>query len=161
MKRKIFLLTLLLWFIIIFANEAYGKAQSEGVVITGGDITLIISAATAGQQPNPATDENTGLQYWGKGNNIYKITVETNLPSPKFTLKVKAVNLTSSKKGGNPGNAPSEVTIGKTATPLITDITGGTHGNPHTCILRYTASATVEQGTGTDEHTIKYTITLQ
>ena len=74
--------------------------------------------------------------------------METNLASQNFTLKVLAQNVTG-------GTAAPEVTITNTATNFVTGIATTTGG----CDLQYTASATAAQGTGSDVHTVTYTLT--
>jgi len=165
MKKKIIVLILLFGLITLFENKVY----CQSIEITGMEpITLTISTATAGGQPDdPDPDESTGLTY--NGNPLspltnYKITVKTNLSPPKFTLKVEAVSLISGLLG-SAGNAQPEVTLSTTDPTDPTGqvlITGIQYGlTPHTCTLKYTASATVAKGTGTDFHTITYTITQQ
>ena len=116
--------------------------------ITGGNITLTISSATPGQDPDDATDNTTCDLDWTTNETAKKITVETNLASPTFTLKVVAENVTG-------GTAASEVTLSDTATDFVTGIATTTGG----CDLAYTASATAEDGTGSDVHTVTYTLT--
>jgi len=159
MKKKIIVLILLFGLIALFANKVY----CQDVEITGGDVLLNISACTAGGQPEPVTNEITGLTYQYVTlllPLLYTITVETNLPATQFTLKVEAVSLSSASAG----SAQGEVTLlnNTVSYDLITDIEGGTLVAPqHTCTLKYTASATVSQGTGSDVHTITYTIVKQ
>ncbi|PKL46565.1 MAG: hypothetical protein CVV37_08485, partial [Nitrospira bacterium HGW-Nitrospira-1] len=141
MKKKIIVLILLFGLITLFTNKVY----CQSITITGGNITLTIETATAGQEPGPVKDESTGLIYQYVTLLLplrYKITVKTNLPAPLYTITVEAVNLTSS---GDPGDAQGEVTLlnNTVSYDLITDIEGGTLAAPqHTCTLKYTASAT-------------------
>ena len=157
MKRKILILILLFSFIAIFANKVY----CQGVEITGGDVTLTISTATAGQEPDSVTDEATGLRYYATAPK-HKITVKTSLSSQNFTLTVEAINIVTGGDGGaSGGTAQGVVTLSTTPRVFIIDIKKGTSEVPHTCTLKYTASATVSQGTGSDVHTITYTIVKQ
>jgi len=118
--------------------------------ITGGDLTLTINTATAGQEPDDAVDNTTCDLAWTTNEATKKITVETNLAAPTFTLKVLAQNVT----GG--GAAAPEVTLSTTgANDFVTGV-GQTAGG---CDLQYTASATAAQGTGSDVHTVTYTLT--
>jgi hypothetical protein len=159
LRRKFLNAIFLLGLIFIFANRVY----SQSVGITGGDVTLTISTATAGQEPDPATGETTGLEYCGKGkDDTYKITVATSLSPQKFTLKVLATNIqTGTQAGSNGGTAQGELTLSTTAQDLIRGILIGTEKELHNCDIKYTASALASDGTGTDVHTITYTITLQ
>lgn len=158
MKRNILFLILLIGIVVMFANKIY----CQGISITGGNVSLTISTATAGEEPDSVYNTDTGLNYWGIYWNParYKITAKTNLSSPKFTLTVEAIQIVTSTSGYIPvgGTAQGEVTLSTTAQSIITDLKEGRSWNPHSCTLRYTTSATLSQGTGTDFHTITYTI---
>ena len=117
------------------------------VAIVGGNITLTISTATAGSNPNNASDSTTCDLNWTTNESDKKITVATNLAVQKFTLKVVAQNVAG-------GTAAAQVTITDTAADLVTAITT-TLG---TCDLSYTAIATAAEGTGSDVHTVTYTL---
>ena len=125
------------------------NAINELAISPKNNITLTISTATAGSEPDPVTDETCGL-LWTTNETGKKITVETDLNQQDFTLKVVATSVTG-------GIAASEVNfsvVGTTATDFVTSISE-TVGS---CTLKYTASATAAQGTGSDVHTITYTI---
>jgi len=157
LKRKFIILILLFSFVVVFAN----KAHSQSVKITGGDVTLTISTATAGQEPDPVTDVATGLRYYAAAPK-HTITVKTSLSSQNFTLTVEAINIVTGGDGGaSGGTAQGVVTLSTTPQVFIIDIKKGTSEVPHTCTLKYTASVTVSQGTGSDVHTITYTIVKQ
>ena len=117
------------------------------LALTGGNITLTISTATAGQQPDAATNSTCTLA-WTANQANRKITVATNLASPLFTLKVLAQSVTG-------GSAAPEVTLSNTAADFVTGVSKTTGG----CTLRYATAATAAQGTGTDVHTVTYTLT--
>lgn len=116
------------------------------LAINSGDITLTIESAAAGKEPDEVTD-NTCKLKWTTNTTGKKITVKTDLASPTFTLKVEAKNV----KGGT---AASEVTLSTTGQLFVTGIEKTTGS----CKLKYTASATAAQGTGTDKHIITYTL---
>ena len=116
--------------------------------ITGGDLTLTINSATAGSEPDDAVDNTTCDLAWTTNEAAKKITVETDLAAPTFALKVLAQNVTG-------GTAAAEVTLSTTATNFVTGVATTTGG----CDLQYTASATAAQGTGSDVHTVTYTLT--
>jgi len=117
--------------------------------ITGGDLTLTINTATAGQEPDDAVDNTTCDLDWTTNEDTKKITVETDQAAPTYTLKVVAQNVTG-------GTAAAEVTLSTTgANSFVTAISKTTGG----CDLQYTASATAAQGTGSDVHTVTYTLT--
>ncbi|MEW5768086.1 MAG: hypothetical protein AB1797_10780 [bacterium] len=119
------------------------------VAVTGGAITLTINTAVAGSEPTDATDNTTCDLDWTTNEATKKITVQTSLVSPKFILKVVAQNVAGS------GTAAPQVTLSTTATNFVTSISTATGG----CDLGYTASATAAQGTGSDAHTVTYTLT--
>jgi hypothetical protein len=117
------------------------------LAVTGGDITLTISAATAGQNPNQATNATCGLQ-WTVNTTDKKITVATNQASFAHALRVQATSVSG-------GTSAGEVNISDTAQDLVTGV-ATTLGN---CTLSYRATATAAQGTQSVAHTITYTIT--
>ncbi|MBU1948725.1 MAG: hypothetical protein KJ927_08445 [Candidatus Eisenbacteria bacterium] len=125
-------------------------AAINEVAIVGGNVTLTIDSATAGSQPDDATDATTSDLNWTTNEASKKITVATDLADPDFTLKVVAANVAG-------GTAAAQVTLSTIAADFVTGIST-TVG---TCDLSYTASATAAQGTGSDVHTVTYTITAE
>ena len=123
-------------------------AAINELAISGGPVTLTINSATAGSEPDDATDNTTCDLLWTTNQASKKITVATDLTPQKFTLKVVAQSVTG-------GSAASEVTLSTTAQSFVTGVATTTGG----CDLAYTASATAAQGTGSDGHTVTYTIT--
>ncbi len=115
--------------------------------IIGGNVTLAINSATAGSNPDDATDNTTCELAWTTNEASKKITVATSLAAPSFTLKVVAEHVSG-------GTAAAEVTLSTTAADFVTGV-ATTTGD---CALSYTASATAAQGTGSDVHTVTYTI---
>ena len=71
--------------------------RGADVAILNGNVDLVISTATAGLEPDSDSDQTTQLQWsnWPITAAVKKITVQTNLASPAFTLKVQAINITS------------------------------------------------------------------
>lgn len=118
------------------------------VAVEGGDITLVINSATAGQDPDQTVDNTSCDLKWTTNEASKKITVQSSLGSPTFTLKVVAQNVAG-------GMAAAEVTLGTTASDFVTSVSTTTGS----CDLQYTASATASAGTGSDVHTVTYTIT--
>ena len=119
----------------------------NNVAITGGNVTLTINSAVAGSDPTDASDATAGLT-WDSDEGSKKITVVSDLGSPSFTLRVKATGLTD-------GTSAGQVTVINSAQDFVTGIPVTVSGG---CTLSYTASATATQGTGSDAHTITYTI---
>jgi len=155
---KVLLLAVVLVLSVIeYAQAADNASHTVTVIvssinelaITGGNVTLTCDTATAGQEPEDAVDSTTADLDWTTNEASKKITVATNLGSPTFTLKVVAQNVT----GG--GIAAPEVTLITTPRDFVTGV-GMTTGG---CDLQYTASATAAQGTGSDAHTVTYTLT--
>ena len=121
------------------------------VQVTGGAVSLSLASASvvAGQDEMTVTDQSSGLA-WGTNSSSQKITVSTSLTASLYTLKVVAVNPTA-------GLAAPEVTLGTVAGDLLLNI-GRSSGF---CALRYTGIALASQGTGTDVHTITFTVQTQ
>ena len=119
------------------------------LALTGGNITLTVSTATAGQEPDSVTNSTCSLA-WTANQANRKITVATNLATQNFTLKVLAQSVTG-------GTAAPEATLSNMAADFVTGVSKTTGG----CTLRYTASATAAQGTGSDVHTVTYTLTAE
>jgi len=119
--------------------------------VSAGIVNLSITGAnaTAGQDQMMVTDESSSL-LWGTNSSLRKVTVNSNLAAPQFTLKVLAVNPTA-------GNAAAEATLSTVASDFLLNI-GRTSGS---CSLLYTGVALASQGTGTDAHTITFTIQAQ
>jgi hypothetical protein len=117
------------------------------LALTGGNVTLTISTATAGQQPDSATNSTCTLA-WTTNQANRKITAATSLATQNFALKVLAQSVTG-------GAAAPEVTLSNTAADFVTGVSKSVGG----CTLRYTASATAAQGTGSDVHIVTYTLT--
>ena len=158
MKKRIIIISiLLLGYFVFFARDILVFAASLSV--TGGDIVLTISTAVAGGNPDPVSNEVSGLSYWTNPK-TYKITARTNLVAPLFTLMVLAKNIQTGGSGSG-GTAQSQITLSTIDQDVILGFSSGTLANPHTCTLEYTASATAAQGTGNDVNTITYTIVKQ
>jgi hypothetical protein len=133
-------------------NRITVKVQAITVLqINAGIINLSItgSNAIAGQDQMMTTDQTSSL-LWGTNSSLKKVTVNTSLAVPKFTLQLVAVNQTV-------GTAAAQVTLSTTANDLLTNI-GRSSGS---CGLLYTAIALASQGTGTDSHTITFTVATQ
>ena len=156
---KILLVSLATVCFVAFAGEALAADNDSHTVtvtvgainelaVNGGNISLTLSPGVAGGDPIDATDDTTCDLVWTTNEATKKITAETNLGAPNFTLKVTAANVTG-------GTAAGEVTLSTVATDLVTGVAMTTG----TCDLSYVASATAAQGTGSDVHTVLYTLT--
>ncbi|MBU0690937.1 hypothetical protein KKC97_09235 [bacterium] len=136
---------------LLFSAMAYGA----DVAVLNGNVDLVISSATAGQEPDVDSDQTAQLEWnnWPGTSATKKITVQTNLASPNFTLKVQALNITAAT-----GTSAGEVTLTTISVDLISSIPAMTSPDVGTCDLRYTATATASDGINVDTHTITYTI---
>jgi len=121
------------------------------VQVSSGTVNMNIMGASivAGQDQMSIVDQTTSL-LWGINSSTKKITVNSNLASPIFTLKVLAFSPTV-------GTAASEVTLNTTAADFMLNV-GKSSGS---CTLKYTGIALASQGTGSDAHTITFTVQTQ
>jgi hypothetical protein len=139
-------------FAVLFCSAVIRGAD---VSVLNGDVDLTISSATAGQQPAAVTNEVCQLQWTTLvADATKKITVQTSLATPSFTLTVSAVNVSAGD-----GTAAGQVTLSTTAADLLVSIPAGVLvSDPGTCTLHYAAAATAANGSGLDAHTITFTI---
>ena len=121
------------------------------VRVTGGSVNLNISSANvvAGQDQMSVTDQSTSL-LWGTNSSLRKVSVNTSLAAPKYTLRLQVQNPTQ-------GTAAPQVTLGTTGQDLLLNI-GRSTGS---CTLQYTGTALASQGTGNDVHVITFTVSSQ
>ena len=127
-------------------------AEFNIVQVSAGTVTLTLSAAavTAGVDlMGPVTNSSTSL-LWGFNSSLRKVTVQTDLLTPKYILKVLAVAPTQ-------GNAAPEVTLSTTPEDFLIN-TGRSSGS---CTIQYSGSALASVGIGTDTHNITFTIAAQ
>lgn len=126
-------------------------AEINNIQLTLGsvDLTITGSEAIAGQDQMTVTDQSSSL-LWGLNSSQKKITVQTNLASQLFSLKVEALTPTQ-------GTAAPEATLSTTAADILLNI-GRSSGS---CLLKYTGIALASQGTGTDAHTVTFTVQAQ
>jgi hypothetical protein len=129
--------------------------NSINEITVDNNVTLTVSTATAGSDPNQVSDNTTSNLSWTTNSktNTKKITVKTSLAAPAHTLKILAQNISGT--GSSPGSAAAEVTLSTVDRDLITGILKtAAH-----CDLRYTAIALAAEGDDDDVHTITFTIT--
>jgi hypothetical protein len=123
-------------------------------VLLIGDVSITISTATAGQQPNSVTNTSQTMTWSTLVTDpTAKVTVQTNLASPMFTLTIQCISVVGGVTAG------TKTLNGTTVYDVVTDIPADTAAGQ--CTLRYIGSATAAQGTGTDTHTVTYTIIAQ
>jgi hypothetical protein len=140
-------------------SQDFGTA-SNSITVSVQPITVLLVSATildfnfssanavAGQDQMILTDQTSVLTWGTNSSTLNKITVSTDLASPKYLLQLEAVNLTA---GGSTGI----VTLSTTPTTLVTTIAR----SMGSCSLLYTVTALASQGMGTDSHTITFSIT--
>jgi hypothetical protein len=124
-------------------------AAINEIAVTGGNITLTINTATAGSEPDAASDNSSCDLLWTTTEASKKITVATDQASPTFDLMVKPKFVT----GGT--GVSGEVTLTTSAQDFVTDVATTTGS----CDLQYNAVATASDGTGSEVHTVTYTLT--
>ena len=125
--------------------------QITRVQASVGFLTMQVTSANgvAGQDLLTVTNQSSTF-FWGTNVSTMKATVRTNLLVQVYTLKVKATNATV-------GTPSPEVTLTTTSTDFLRDI-GRTSG---TCTIFYTGVASAQNPSGSDAHTITFTITAQ
>jgi hypothetical protein len=143
-----------LGFVFLIAAEGVGQSISWRVnPVIAFTISSGIVVGNQCQLVAPATNSASSFRY-SAGNAIRKITVRTSCTSPRFTLQVSGTVTRGTAIAQGPVILNSGV-----ATDFIRDIPrNSTNGR---CTLNYTASATFANGTGTDTHTVTYTIATQ
>lgn len=123
------------------------------VSVTVGSLAMTITGAgvPAGQDQMTVVNTASTLR-WGINSSTRKITARSNLTAgaQNFTLRLLAVSPTQ-------GTAAPEVTLTTTARDLMLNV-GRSLG---TSTLQYTGVALASEGTGTDSHTITFTVTNQ
>lgn len=133
-----------------------GIAGAADVTLVGGNVSMTISTAVAGQQPSDASNENCLLQWTTLVSDpLQKITIQTSLVSPQFTLHAQPNDVVH-------GAEVDRITLQTTAQDFVTSIPPDvTVSSPGSCTIEYTAAAQAANGTGTDSHTITFTIVGQ
>lgn len=138
--------------LLIAVSMANANAQS---IATGGTAPkLNVTAAVAGSDPTPVVNTSSQIVYTSGGGRPSKITVITSCPNQKFSLTVVAGAIPA-----NGGTAAAAVTLSNTmlAADFITNIKK--NSGPFAVTLQYTTAPLISQGTGTDSHTVTYTVT--
>lgn len=158
MKRDFFILSVLAAlgpFGIQAQTDNHTVRVSVAVItalqVSAGTVNLTISGAdaVAGQDLMTTTDQTTSL-LWGSNSSNQKVTVQTSLASPSFTLKIEAMNPTQGASAG-------QVVLSATPQDFLLNI-GRSSGS---CAIRYVGEAFASQGAGSDAHTITFTISNQ
>ena len=116
------------------------------LALDGGDVYLLIHTATAGEDPDPATDASASLR-WTTNEANKKIVVATDNAAPKFRLFVEAGSVSGGAGAGQLelSTAPQDFVSGISLTVGAAQ-------------LQYEARALAADGTGTDVHNVTYTL---
>lgn len=121
-------------------------AEINEISVSAASLTLTINSVSSGA-PADATDSSSSVS-WTTNETGQKVTVQTDLATPKYTLKV-APTVTSGAATGS-----AQLTLTTTAQDMVTGITKESGA----ATLGYTASATLSAGAGSDVHTVTYTL---
>jgi hypothetical protein len=125
--------------------------ETNMIDISQRSVTMVINQAsleTGG--PVEAVNEDGNLTWITNGDNK-KITVASNNTTPRFLVKVHALDVT-----GSTGVAAPEITLTDNTTR---DLVMGVTRSYGKCKVRFVASAKVSDGIGSETHVITYTIT--
>ena len=149
--------------IACIGNDAFSQFGADSHTITVvvqqitraqssvGALTMQVTSANgvAGQDLMTLTNQSSSFS-WGTNVSSMKATVKTSLLVQVYTLKVKATKATV-------GTPAPEVTLSTTSTDFLRDI-GRSSG---TCTIFYTGVASAQKPSGSDAHTITFTIQTQ
>lgn len=126
-------------------------AETNRIDVSQRSLTMVINQASL-ETGNPveATNDDGNLIWITNGENK-KITVATNNASPRFLVRVQALDIT-----GSTGVAAPEITLKDNTTR---DLVMGITRCWGKCKIRFMASAKISDGVGTETHIITYTIT--
>ncbi len=131
----------------------------------GGSLTLTISTATAGSEPDDETDNSTEIFWDADFGLTAKMTVSTMCATQAFKLFVDFRVTTWGS--GTAGTEQGEIALvdGMADTDIFRDIPSTLPGRTGNGTLTYRASATVADGNsvehGDDFHTVTYTLLAQ
>jgi hypothetical protein len=115
----------------------------------GGDLTITINACSdPGEEPDPVQNSDRGLE-WTTNETSKRITVASNSAYSTYSLAVVATGVSG-------GSAAPSVDLDDADTH---DFVTGVAETVGACTIQYTASATAAAGTGSEEHTVTYTLT--
>lgn len=149
--------------LLVSASMSFGQDVSTNQVLTlqvfetnkidinQRALSLVINQASLETgAPVEAVNED-GVLVWLTNGENKKISVATNNASPRFLVKIHALDIT-----GSSAVAAPEVILNDN---LTKDLVMGVSKSWGKCKIHLSASAKVADGTGTDTHIITYTIT--
>jgi len=144
---------------LLFLLSVTAELTLGQISVNGGNITLAITTAIAGSEPNAVTNAVASVRYQ-RQTAMTKITVATICPGQRFNLRVSATAVGS----GTPAPQVSLVN-GMLAADFITGVPPRPPATFLTASLQYVASSTFAQGNsaelGNDVHTVTYTLVAQ
>jgi hypothetical protein len=125
--------------------------ETNRIDISQKSVTLVINQASLESgAPVEAVNEE-GVLVWITNGENKKITVASNNASPKFLIKMYALDIT-----GGSGTAAAEALLNDNTTK---DLISGLSRSFGRCKIHMAASARVGDGVGTETYTLSYTIT--
>jgi hypothetical protein len=125
--------------------------ETNRIDISQKSLTLVINQASLESgAPTEAVNEE-GMLVWLTNGENKKVTVASNNPSPRFLVKMRALDIT----GGSGTAAADAILNDNTTKDLITGISKSFGKSK----VHMAASARVSDGIGTESYTITYTIT--
>lgn len=117
------------------------------IALTGGDVTLLVTPDSSDPDSLKAQDDTSCDLIWTSNQADQKITVASDLHSPRFPLKAAARNVT--------GGAPvPEITLNTASNDFVTGISRTTGR----CDVSYMVDVPEADEQGCDTHTITYTL---
>ncbi|MGA1843617.1 MAG: hypothetical protein ACMUIS_03535 [bacterium] len=117
------------------------------IALTGGDVTLLVTPDVSDPDSLGTKDDTSCDLVWTSNRDDQKITIASDLHSPKFPLKAEARNV----NGGAP--AP-ETTLSTASNDFVTGISRTTGR----CDVSYMVDVPEADEQGCDTHTVTYTL---
>jgi len=125
--------------------------ETNRIDISQKSLTLVINQASLESgSPVEAVNED-GVLVWITNGENKKVTVASNNPSPRFLVKMRALDIT-----GGSGTAAADAILNDNTTK---DLISGISKSFGRSKVHMAASAKVGDGVGTETYTITYTIT--
>jgi hypothetical protein len=125
--------------------------ETNRIDISQKSLTLVINQASLESgAPVDAVNEE-GMLVWITNGENKKVTVASSNPSPKFLVKMHALDI-----AGGSGVAASDAILNDNTTK---DLISGISKSFGRCKIHLAASARVGDGIGTETYTLTYTIT--
>jgi hypothetical protein len=125
--------------------------ETNRIDISQKSLTLVINQASLENGAPVEVVNEDGILIWITNGENKKVTVASNNPSPRFLLKMQALNIS-----GGSGVPASEAVLNDNTTK---DLVGGISKSFGKCKIHLAASAKVSDGVGSETYTITYTIT--